>query len=172
MPEMLQITVHPLELVIRGSVMYVGLVLAMRFLLRRDAGSMSMADLLFIVLIADASQNAMAGEYTSLTDGVILVATLIAWNIALDWLAYYSKFFRFLIEAPSLPLIKDGRWVRRNLKQEWITTEEVQAKLREHGVDDIAKVRLACLESNGELSVIRTGGEESNKGAGPTKAVK
>jgi uncharacterized membrane protein YcaP (DUF421 family) len=161
MPEMFEITVHPLELIARGSVMYVGLVLAMRFLLRRDAGSMSMADLLFIVLIADASQNAMAGEYRSLTDGVVLVATLIAWNIALDWLAYHSKLFRWLIEAPSLPLIKDGRWIRRNLKKEWITTEEVQAKLREHGVDDIAKVRLACLESNGELTVVQADGERS-----------
>jgi uncharacterized membrane protein YcaP (DUF421 family) len=161
MPDMFEITVNPLELIARGSLMYVGLVLAMRFLLRRDAGSMSMADLLFIVLIADASQNAMAGEYTSLTDGVVLVATLIAWNIALDWLAYHSKFFRSLIEAPSLPLIKDGRWIRRNLKKEWITTDEVKAKLRENGVDDIANVRLACLESNGELSVVKADGEQS-----------
>ncbi len=60
MRELFSFTMNPLELVARGTMMYLGLVLVLRFVLRRDVGSMSMADVLFIVLIADASQNAMA----------------------------------------------------------------------------------------------------------------
>ena len=161
MTDLFVFTVPPLELAVRGSVIYLGLILTLRFLLRRDVGSMSMADLLFIVLIADAAQNAMAGEYTSISDGVILVGTLVAWNLVLDWLAYYSPRFRRLIEPPALPLIKDGKWVRTNLKKEWITTDEVEAKLRELGIDDLSKVRIAYLESSGELGVIRSEGEET-----------
>jgi len=162
MSELFNFTMPPWELFLRGSAVYVGLVLTLRFLLRRDVGSMSTADLLFIVLIADASQNAMAGEYRSLADGGVLIATLVAWNVLLDWLAYRSPRLRRIIEAPALPLIANGKWLRQNLRKEWITTEEVMGKLREHGVDDIAQVRLACLEANGELGVIRVDGGESS----------
>ncbi len=155
MPELFTLSMNPVELVIRGSLMYLGLVLVMRFILRRDLGSMSMPDVLFVVLVADASQNAMAGEYKSIADGLVLVGTLVAWNIALDWLAFRWPAFRRVIELQPLPLIEEGRWLRQNLRKEWITTEEVESKLREAGIDDIALVRKAVLEPSGELGVIR-----------------
>lgn len=162
MGDLFAVTVNPLELFVRGTVIYLGLVFVVRFLLRRDVGSMSMADILFIVLVADAAQNAMAGEYKSLADGAVLVATLVAWNVLLDWLAYRSSAFRRLVEPPALPLIKDGKLLRQNLRKEWITAEEVHSKLREMGVDDITEVRLACLEPSGELGVIRVDGKDTD----------
>jgi uncharacterized membrane protein YcaP (DUF421 family) len=135
--------------------MYLGLVLVMRFLLRRDIGSLSMPDVLFVVLVADASQNAMAGEYKSVADGLVLVGTLVAWNLGLDWLSFRFAAFRRFIEPRALPLIVDGKWQRQNLKKEWITTEEVLSKLRGAGIDDIGLVRRAVLEASGELGVIR-----------------
>lgn len=149
MNELFALTVHPAELALRGTVIYLGLVLTFRFVLRRDVGSLGVPDVLFIVLIADASQNALAGEYTSITDGAVLVATLVFWNIALDWLAYRSPLLRRIIEPRSLPLIRNGAWVRRNLKSQWITCEEVLSKLRERGIEDIGKVRVATLEPDG-----------------------
>ena len=163
MDNLFALTVNPLELVVRGSIIYVGLVLVLRFLLRRDVGSMSMADMLFIVLVADASQNAMAAEYKSLTDGVVLLGTLVAWNVLLDWLSYRSPLIRRMLEPPALPLIKDGKLLRQNLKKEWITVEEVQSKLREAGIGDIKEVRTAFLEPSGELGVIRWNGEETRR---------
>ena len=153
--ELFALTVHPAELFLRGTVIYLGLVLTFRFVLRRDVGSLGVPDVLFIVLVADASQNAMAGEYRSITDGVVLVGTLVFWNIALDWLAYRSPLVRRFVEAPSLPLIKNGKWIRRNLKRQWITTEEVLSKLRERGIEEIGQVRLATLEPDGELGVLK-----------------
>ena len=153
MNELFGLTVHPAALVLRGTVIYLGLVLTFRFVLRRDVGSLGVPDVLFIVLVADASQNALAGEYKSITDGVVLVGTLVFWNIALDWLAYRSPLLRRLIEPPSLPLIKNGKWIRRNLKAQWITTDEVRSKLRERGIEDIEQVQVATLEPDGELGV-------------------
>lgn len=150
-----ELTLDPWELIVRGTVMYLGLVMMFRFVLRRDVGSMNMADVLFIVIIADASQSAMAGDSRSIGDGAVLVATLIGWNLVLDWMAYASPALRRIIAPASLLLIENGNWLRRNLKREWITTEEIMSKLRERGIEDIALVRKAYLEPSGELGVIR-----------------
>jgi uncharacterized membrane protein YcaP (DUF421 family) len=153
--EWFALTVSPWELIARGTILYLGLILVLRFVLRRDIGSLSVADIMFIVIVADASQNALSGEYKSITEGAILVGTLVAWNVVLDWLAYRSPRFRRVLEPPALPLIKDGRIIRANLRKEWITVDELEAKLRESGIDDVAQVRVAYLESSGELGVIR-----------------
>lgn len=66
----------PLEIVLRGSLVYLALFILMRFILRREAGTFGITDLLVVVLIADAAQNAMANDYTSITDGILLVGTI------------------------------------------------------------------------------------------------
>lgn len=165
MASWVSLTVNPVELLVRGTAVYLALILVTRFLLRRDVGSMSMADILFIVLVADAAQNAMSAEYRSLGDGAVLVGTLVAWNVALDWLSFRLRVVRWLVEPPAVPLIENGRWLRRNLKREWITTEEVLAKLREQGIPDITKVKVAYLEGSGELGVIRSDDESASRKA-------
>jgi uncharacterized membrane protein YcaP (DUF421 family) len=155
MQQLFTFTMSPVELLVRGTVMYIGLVLVLRFVLRRDVGSMSMADVLFTVLVADAAQNAMAGEYKSVADGAALVGTLVFWNLVLDWASFHSATFRRFMEPRALPLIINGHWVRENLKKQWITVEEVQSRLREAGIDDIRVVQRAVLEASGELGIIR-----------------
>src|SRR6188474_337996 len=70
------------EIFIRGSIMYLALFAMLRLTRGRYAGGLSMADLLVIVLIADAAQNALAGDYTSITDGLVLVGTIVGWAYA------------------------------------------------------------------------------------------
>lgn len=156
MTALFQFTLHPAEMIFRGSVIYLGLMLTFRFVLRRGVGSLGIADVLFIVLIADASQNAMAGEYRSITDGFVLIGTLIFWNVVLDWAAYRSPLLRRVIQPAPLPLIRNGKWIRRNLKTQWITTDEILSKLRERGIENIEVVSLATLEPDGELGVRKT----------------
>src|SRR5882757_3154150 len=103
-----------LEIIVRGSVMYLALFIMLRIVLKRQVGTLGMTDLLLITLLADASQNAMAGEYKSLPDGVVLVATIIFWNYLFDWLSVESEWFERLIEPPPLPLVKRGKLLRRN----------------------------------------------------------
>ena len=143
-----------LELVVRGSLMYL-LILAGFRTFRRDAGSLSVSDLLVVVLIADAAQNGMAGEYKSLTEGVVIVATIFAWNYALDWLAYRSRFVYWLLHPPSLLLIRNGQIQFRNLRSQLITKDDLLEQLREQGVDGVACVKKCFLESDGRMSVIR-----------------
>ena len=148
-----------LELVVRASLMYL-LILAGFRLFRRDAGSLSVSDLLVVVLIADAAQNGMAGEYKSLTEGIVIVGTIFAWNYALDWLSYRSRFVYWLLHPPSLLLVSNGQIQRRNLRSQLITKGDLLEQLREQGVEDLATVKTCFLEGDGRMSVIRRDSDE------------
>jgi uncharacterized membrane protein YcaP (DUF421 family) len=145
---------------LRGSLMYWFLFLVFRFLLRRDVGSIGVADVLLVVLVADASQNAMTGGYTSVAEGFVLVSTLVAWNYLLDWASFRVRAIERFVEPPPLKLIHRGRINRRHMRAELVTTSELWAHLREAGIESLQDVKSARLESDGRLSVIRVKPEE------------
>jgi uncharacterized membrane protein YcaP (DUF421 family) len=153
--EVFGLTASPVELIVRGSAMYLFLFVIFRVVVRRRIGAIGMADLLVLVIIADAAQNGMAGEYRSVTDGAILVGTIIGWNTVIDWLNYRVPALRSWLEAPPLPLVDNGRILHRNLRHEFVTEEELKSKLREKGVDDVREVAKAHLEPDGTVSVIK-----------------
>lgn len=144
-----------LEIILRATVMYISLFILLRVILKRQTGSIGMTDILLITLLADASQNAMAGEYTSIIDGIVLVSTIIFWNYAFDWLSFRFDWFGRLIEPPPLLLIKDGNLLRRNMRKELITEDELMSQLREQGLDDPTQVKEAYMESDGQFSVVQ-----------------
>lgn len=141
------------ELVIRATAMYWFLFAAFRFVMRREVGAVGIADILIVVIIADAAQNGMAGEYTSVTEGFIVVGTLIFWNAFTNWAGFYSQRFERFAEPQPLLLVRDGKVMEHNLKREWLTREELLSKLREHGVEAPQEVKWAYMESDGQLSV-------------------
>src|SRR5712671_6327012 len=99
--ELFLFSMPPLELIVRGTAMYWFLFLLFRVVMRRDVGSVGIADILLLVLIADASQNAMSGEYRSVSDGIVLVSTIAGWNFAIDMICYhYPRLRRILEPAP------------------------------------------------------------------------
>ena len=146
---------HALEIILRGSVTYLSIFLLMRFGLKRESGSIGTADLLMVVMIADAAQNAMAGEYKSITDGLILVGTILFWNHSLDWLSFHSTVMRRILQPKPLLLIKNGQMQRQNMRKELITTEDLMAELRENGVEEVSQVKEARIEEDGHISVIK-----------------
>jgi uncharacterized membrane protein YcaP (DUF421 family) len=161
-------TVGLLELVVRGSVMYLFVFAAMR-VMRRDSGALSTADLLVVVLIADAAQNAMASEYQSLTEGIVLVSTIFAWNYALDWLGYRYGAMHRLLNPPPLLLVDNGRIQRRNLRAEMLTLEDLAEHLREQGIEDVSQVSRCYLEGDGHLSVIKRSADDAQPEKGPLR---
>ena len=142
---------------IRGTIVYLVLFTAMRLLPRRTIGQASASDLLIIVLIADAVQNAMAGEYRSITEGVLLAAVIIGWALLIDWLDHRFPHLQ-LSGGKELLLIEDGKLLRRNMARQLITEEEVLAQLRQHGLDSPAQVRKGYIEGDGHFSLLLRGG--------------
>ena len=153
--EIFGIHVPALELIVRGSAMYLFLFLLFRVVVRRRVGAIGMADILILVIIADAAQNAMSGEYKSVTEGAILVGTILFWNLAIDWLNFRVPALRDWLEPPPMLLIRDGRILHRNLRHEFVTEDELKSKLREKGVKDYSEVAEAHMESDGNVSVIK-----------------
>ncbi len=143
------------ELVLRGTLVFWTLFLIFRFILRRDVVAVGIADILLLVIIADAAQNAMSGGYSTYTEGAILVLTIVGWNWLLDWASFRFPALRRFSQAERLTLIRKGVAQRRNLRREFITMDELNAKLREHGIEKIQDVKVAYLEGDGEISVIR-----------------
>lgn len=158
-----------LEIVLRGTLVYLFLLFVLR-VLRRDAGAMSLADLLLVVLIADAAQNAMGSEYKSVTEGVMLVSTIAFWDYFIDWLGYRFPSIRRLLQPAALLLIKDGQLQRRNMRRELITLEDLMGQLREQGVEKVEEVKKCYLEGDGHISVIKRDQVKDERGK-PAKLV-
>lgn len=142
-----------LETVIRGTCMYLAL-FAMLRVFRRQTGALGPADLLVLLLIADAAQNGMADDYKSITDGLILVATIVFWEYAIDWLSYKSPVCRKILEREPRVLIEEGSLHKDNLHSELMTDEELLSQLRQKGFDDPESVKLSMLEPDGHVSVV------------------
>lgn len=143
-----------LEIFVRGTIMYLVMFALLR-IFRRQAGSVGIADLLVIVVIADAAQNGMAGDSKSVTEAILLIVTIVLWDYVFDLLGYKSKFFERILEPKALQIIKDGKLLRENMKSEMITYDEIMSQMRQQGIEKISDVKQACLESDGHFSFIK-----------------
>lgn len=156
-------TVPLLETFLRGTVVYLFLFILLRVLTKRESSSVGMTDLLVLVLLADAAQNAMAGDYKSITDGLLLVSTIVFWSHFLDWLGYKYPALGRLIKPPKLLLIKEGKILRRNMKKELITEEELWSELRKQGLTGIDNIVEAYMEPDGTVSILEKKKPKSKK---------
>ena len=145
------------EIAIRGTVIYLVLFLVMRFLPRRTIGALGPSDLLVVVLIADAVQNAMAGGYQSLTEGLLLAAVIFGWATLIDYLDFRFPHLN-IASARAKEMVRNGQLLRHNLAREQVTEEEVMAQLRQHGLETTRDVVVAYLEGDGHFSVVVRGG--------------
>jgi uncharacterized membrane protein YcaP (DUF421 family) len=153
--ELFKTSVPIAEITLRGSSVYWFLFLLFRFVMRRDVGSVGIADVLVLVIIADASQNAMAGGYTSITDGFILIGTIVSWNLLLDWLSFRFPRLGRLARPAALRSVRDGKIQYRNLRRELISDQELMSKIREQGVPSLEEVQDVQMEDDGKISVIK-----------------
>jgi uncharacterized membrane protein YcaP (DUF421 family) len=142
------------EIILRTAVVYVVVLLLLRVAGKRELGQMSPVDLVVILVIANAVQNAMTGGDNSLIGGVIAASTLVGMNLVFGRVAHRIPYLEHLFESEPTPLIKDGKPIKRNLDHENVNLEELMMAAREHGVDEIEKVDAAYLERDGSISII------------------
>jgi uncharacterized membrane protein YcaP (DUF421 family) len=147
-----------LEIFLRGTLLYLGLFVLLRWL-RRPTGQLGIADVLLITLLADASQNAMSGPYESVSSGAWLVLTIIFWDQVIDRLSYRWPRLARWTQPPPVELIADGVVNQDNLRRHHISQDELRGHLRQHGVDDVGSVRRCFLENTGHISVLQRRGD-------------
>ena len=143
------------EPVFRGTIMYLGILAMLRLVLRRQVGGIGTADVLVVVLIAEVAGNSIAPAEQSVIEGLLLVATIFFWSYLIEWLQFRYPGFQRLIRDPKLKLIDKGRLLRRNMRREFVTREELMAQIREQGLEDCSEVKAAYLEADGSISIIK-----------------
>lgn len=153
--DVLGFSVSPWELVLRGTLMYWFLFILFRVAVRRHVDGIVLSDILLIVIVADAAQNALSGDYKTFPEGAVLVATLVFWNVLIDWATFRFERLERLFQPPALMLVRHGHLLRRNMRKELISEEELMSKLRERGVSNVQDVRAAFIETNGSITVIQ-----------------
>lgn len=142
------------QIVVRTVAVYAAVLIGLRLMGKRQLGQMNVGDLVVILLIANAVQNAMVGSDVSLTGGVVAAVTLLIVNFGLTQVLDRSPFAERAIEGTPTLLVKDGVFVTPNLRREGLVREEVETAIREHGIADVHGVRVAYLEPDGTVSVI------------------
>lgn len=141
------------ELIARGSALYLGMLILVRLMPRRSGGELGMMDIAFVLLIADAAARSLGG-YSSVADGFIVIVTLMGWNFIVNALSFHVPLIERLVSAPAIQVVRDGQLLWRNMRREFLTEEELMSHLREQGIDDLRDVKSACVESDGKISAI------------------
>jgi uncharacterized membrane protein YcaP (DUF421 family) len=155
------------EVVLRTTVVYLFLIVAMRISGKREVGQMSVLELVVILVISDAVQNSMVGDNVTIWGGLVAVLTLLLLDYGLNALAGRSRRLRAAVEGEPRLLVRDGKILTRALRQEKVEVDEVRAAIREHGILRIEDVRLAVLETDGTISVIPRDEHASGGGVTP-----
>jgi uncharacterized membrane protein YcaP (DUF421 family) len=142
------------QVILRSVAVYLFIVIAIRIFGKKELAQLSVVDLVFILLISNAVQNAMVGNDTSLQGGIVAASALFAMNFILKRVLYKSKKLDEVLEGKAILLIYKGELQQHNLDNAEISIGELEAAVREHGVQDIQKVDLAMLEADGNISII------------------
>ena len=142
------------EIALRSAIVYLAILLGLRLFGKRQLGQMSTGDLVMILLIANAVQNAMVGADVSLEGGLTAALVLLVMNFLVVRLLGRTALGERLLEGGPTLLVKDGRVLADGLRREGVAPEEVQTAIREHGIADASGVRAAYLEPDGTVSVI------------------
>lgn len=143
-----------LSIIGKTIAVYFFIVLAIRLFGKKEISQLSVVDLVFILLISNSVQNAMVGEDSSLPGGLIAASALFLVNALLKEILFRSKKASQFIQGEPVILIHEGQLLSKNLEREKISMEELEAAIREHGVNSIQEVNLAVLEVDGNISIL------------------
>ncbi len=145
------------QILIRTAVVYIAVFFGLRVMGKRQLGQMVLSDLVVIILIANAVQNAMVGPDTSLIGGLVAALTLLVLNFVVARFQVVNPRVERLIEGSPTMLIQDGSYLDANLRKEGIDRAEVDSALREHGLTEARQAKVVYLEPDGSISVVPMG---------------
>jgi uncharacterized membrane protein YcaP (DUF421 family) len=162
----------PLDIVVRTIVIYAFVVAVLRLGGKREVGQLGTLDLVALLLLANAVQNAMVGTDSSIGGGLTAGVVIIASTRLLDTVIRRSPAARRLLIGESRVLIQNGHVNRRAMEHEQISDDELQEALHEHGLEYRREVKQATLEVDGSISIIPQpeASDRFQGGAGPDTA--
>jgi uncharacterized membrane protein YcaP (DUF421 family) len=149
-----------LDKIVRGAVVYLFILIALRIFGKRQVGMMTQTDLIVLMVLSNILQNAMIGPDNSVLGGFIGAATILVINYGVSWFTVRSHKFERWVEGTPTPIVFNGVVMEKNLKAEMLTHEDLLSALRRQGVFNLHDIKLAVIEENGLLSVLRRDGRD------------
>lgn len=151
---MFGLTVSPLELVVRSAIVYLVFFLLLRVSGKRELGQFTLFDLALVLLAANALQPAMTGPDSSVTGGLIVIATLFVVTSIIGLLRARVPWVRRFLQFEPTTIGRDGTWLPAIVEEEGLDDADLGAALREHGLEEVRQVKLATLEEDGSISIV------------------
>jgi uncharacterized membrane protein YcaP (DUF421 family) len=142
------------EIVLRTTLVYVVVLAGLRLAGKRELGQMTVFDLVVVLLIANAVQNAMTGPDFSVQGGLIAAGVLLVLNRLIAIFRIHNESWGRLLEGMPTVLVQDGQFLEPRLRKEGLERSQIEMAIREHGIEDLGQVRLAVLETDGSISVV------------------
>ncbi len=142
------------NIAVRSLLVYAAVFLGLRLMGKRELGQMTVFDLVVVLLIANAVQNAMVGADFSVQGGILAAFVLLAANRIVAMLRLHRGIWGRLIEGKPTLLVKDGKVLASALRKEELDQADVEMAAREHGIRTIAEVQMAVLETDGSISIV------------------
>jgi uncharacterized membrane protein YcaP (DUF421 family) len=158
---MFQLGIPPLEIVVRTTIIYLVFLLLLRLSGKRQLGQFTLFDIALVLLAANALQPAMTGADESITGGLIIVITIFALNRLIAEARLRIPLVRRLLEFQPTVIGRDGRWLQDELEEQGLDLDDVDAALREHGLERADQMKLAELEEDGSISIVPADGEDN-----------
>ena len=152
-----------LNIALKSIAVYVFIVAAIRVFGKKEFAQLSIIDLVFILLISNSVQNAMVGTDSSLEGGLVAAFSLFLMNFIFKKISLFSKEFSKVIEGEPIMLIYQGQVKLDGLKNAQISVDQLNAVVREHGVESVELVNLAMFEVDGNISVLSDNFKKSTK---------
>jgi uncharacterized membrane protein YcaP (DUF421 family) len=138
----------------RALLVYVAMLVVIRVLGKRTVGNFTAFDLLVALMLGEVVDEIIYGDVT-LAQGFTAILVVAAAKYGTAWLTYWDHGVNKFLEGRPTELVRNGELVRRNLRGEMMNEKEVMAALRLQGISDLSEVKLALMEVDGQVSVIR-----------------
>ncbi|MDQ3020229.1 MAG: DUF421 domain-containing protein [Bacteroidota bacterium] len=137
-----------------GSIaIYILIIICFRLLGKKGLSDLSIADLVLVIIIGEALGSIIPTE-EKFKHAIICIISLSIINYLLEFLTYKYKGFRKIVEGIPVILVNNGNIISKNLKKEKLTKEDLMEAVRTNGMNDLAEVKLAVLETDGNISII------------------
>jgi uncharacterized membrane protein YcaP (DUF421 family) len=143
-----------MDLVLRAATIFVFIFILTRLIGRRELASLEPFDLILLVVIGDLVQQAVTQDDYSVTGGILVISTFALLTVAVSYIGFRFRPMRRVLEGEPIVLLENGRPIERNLKRERLTVEELTEAARGNQIESLEDVRLAVLETSGEISII------------------
>ena len=139
---------------LRGAGVYMIMLIVIRLLGKRTVGNFSAFDLLVALMLGEVVDEIIYGD-VPFVQGMVSIVVITALKILTTWLSYRNQKASSILEGVPTKLVEHGELFHEGMRKEWLTEADVEAFLRLEGVEDMREVKIANMEVDGQVSVIK-----------------